>query len=223
MIAGSRLERDRGRGARAEHPATAATFRPSLCAPMPTPRIRPGRFSKIRLRNAGRPSPAEWPGSGCPDRDPTYGFDQMGYFSRLVLIALAVSLLASCYERRITRSVGGDPGWLKPPDRERYGMLRVYVVKEYRKPWRIFQFPDGGKPFELAQYFEFRQLLPGGEERVVGRAALRPVRRGDFGNIMLGGGHEWLAPDRLRYWIRHGYFGSLARTDTTELVIPPLP
>lgn len=142
-----------------------------------------------------------------------------GVFRVLGIAALA--LLAGCHERQITRTVYRDPSTVIPPDSARYGRLTLHLVREVRRPRGIARFPDGGTPIEMAVYYEVRQRGPGRPERVIGRLPLRPVRRGDFGNIYSGRA-IWPAPDRLRWWVRHGYDPSHLRTDTAELVIPQL-
>lgn len=142
---------------------------------------------------------------------------------RILLAALLLVPLAGCHEREVTRSVHPHPFWLDTPDPAIYGRLAVYTVKEYRKPRGLFRFPDGGVAFELAHYREVRQILPDGRERVIGQLHQQPVRRGDFGNTLPGGGHAWIGENRLRWWMRHGYEPDEVRTDTAEIVIPPLP
>jgi hypothetical protein len=138
------------------------------------------------------------------------------------LLAAAV-LLAGCHEQQITRRVAhpNNAARLTPPDSVRYGRLRLYEVREIRRPNALGRFPDGGTPIEVSVYYEVHQLGPGEASRIVGRLPMRLVRRGDFGNV-LDGGASWPAPDRLRWWVRHGYFGGPVRTDTAELVIPSL-
>lgn len=140
------------------------------------------------------------------------------------LLILAAVLLGGCYEAEVMRSMPPHPSWLDTPDTARYGQLALYRVREYRKPRAIFRFPDGGKPFELAHYYEVRQVQRDGSQQVIGRLELQPVRRGDFGNLLTGGGHEWLADNHLRWWVRHGYeVSGEVRVDTSDVIVPPLP
>ncbi|HEU4563766.1 MAG TPA: hypothetical protein VFS05_03915 [Gemmatimonadaceae bacterium] len=137
----------------------------------------------------------------------------------LLLLALLLPL-AGCHEREVTRVVR-PPSRMATPDTARYGWLVLNEVREVRRPNALGAFPDGGVPIELAMYFEVRQEGGGHPPRVIGRLPMRRVRRHTFGDV-LGGGRSWPAPNRLRYWIRHGYLTAEQRTDTAELEIPPL-
>jgi hypothetical protein len=141
---------------------------------------------------------------------------------RLALLVIA-ALLAGCHERQVTRRVvrPHEPVRLTPPDSARYGRLELYEVREVRRPTALGRFPDGGTTIDVAVYYEAHQHGPGQAPRVIGRLPMRLVRRGDFGDVIHGEA-SWPAPDRLRWWVRHGYSIGLVRTDTAELTIPPL-
>lgn len=143
-----------------------------------------------------------------------------GAFAFLFLVGVAVLLQGCGYEKRVTRSETPG-GSLTSPDPARYGTLRLVWVREYRKPVGISTFPDGGKPLELAFYVVVYQSGGGPEEREIGRIELKPVRRGDFGNLNRFDS-EWPAPDRLSYRTEYGYYGNLRRVLEGELEIPSL-
>lgn len=139
---------------------------------------------------------------------------------RLFLAAVMTLLVTGClYEQAITRrEVPGAP--LTSPLPERYGLLQLTLVQEYRKPSGFARFPDGGRAFYEAQYYIVYQLH-GDERQEIARLPFAPVRRGDFGN--LGPGRfEWVAPDRLSYRVEYGYTGSLRKVIEGEVTVPPL-
>ncbi len=136
------------------------------------------------------------------------------------LCLLLILLFAGCvYESEVTRRESSGAR-LNSPDSDRYGVLQFVWVREYRAPWGVFKFPDGGKPLELALYATVMQVGKG-VKREVGRIELEPVRRGDFGNLN-DAEYRWLQPDRLGVRVEYGYTGMLERVTASELVIPPL-
>ena len=145
---------------------------------------------------------------------------------RMCALTVLVSLLTSAvfvsgctYEQAV--SVQQTPGArLESTDKDRYGEIRLVWSREYRKPTGISQFPDGGRPFEVAMYATILQV-GAGVERDVGRIDLPPVRRGDFGNLN-DFAFKWLSPNRLWYRVDYGYYGDLSRTVEGEVDLAPL-
>ena len=138
-----------------------------------------------------------------------------------VIAALAV--LGGCHERTVTTVRSPHPARLVSPDSARYGRITLTFVREVRRPTALGRFPDGGVARELAAYLEVEQHAPGRGSREIGRLLLTPVRRHDYGNIMDGEWH-WIAPNRLRWRVEHGYSLSpeLVQIDGGEIEIPPL-
>lgn len=137
----------------------------------------------------------------------------------VLFVALTVLLTGCVYEKEVTRRETAGAR-LTSPEPDRYGGLQLVWVREYRAPRGIFRFPDGGKPLEVAMYATINQT-GGSIEREIGRIELKPVRKGDFGNLN-DATFDWLDPDRLSYWVKYGYFGNLERVVEGELKIPPL-
>lgn len=134
-------------------------------------------------------------------------------------VALSLFFAGCVYEKEVTRQE--YPGArLISPEPDRYGGLRLLWVREYRRAWGIFKFPDGGKPFELALYATVTQF-DGSTDREIGRIELKPVRKGDFGNLN-DAAYNWLDSDRLSFRVEYGYFGNLERAVEGQLKIPPL-
>lgn len=169
--------------------------------------------------NAATTTRLRMPTANAPARGRSV-LDRKGCLLAALFFALAAPLTGCLYESEVTRQEYPG-GRLNSPDPDRYGALRLVWVREYRAPWWLFKFPDGGKPFEVAMYANVYQS-DGEAERVVGRIELQPVRRGDFGNPY-DATFTWPAPHRLSYRVTHGYRGHRERTDEGELEVPPLP
>lgn len=135
------------------------------------------------------------------------------------LLVLLFTLTACGYGPVVKQETAG--GELKSPDPARYGTLRITWVREVRNPRGLSRFPDGGRVRDVAWYAILTQVWAGGQ-REVARINLKPVRSGEYGDL-IEFHSEWPAANRMTYRIRNGFLAPSVVTTEGEVQLQPLP